>query len=1031
MSQQRQFEKSLLLGELQEAHLILDNISTIYGTSLWAIEAELLLRGTQGNCAPEELGDIMKQASGNKYATLVTSAIAIRAQRETSASAFYRMMVETPGKAGPPSPEAFAASSAWWFRVAPSLLGTSSKDELAEYLNYESSLPIIDIFQTLRATVEQLALHDRASEIHPQFASTAKKLAEAFDVPWLENIRISRSWSPPPKSLDNIDSKLSDACSNYAHHKFAESFALCKEAALSDPRNGFAIHLAARAALHTYDDLDQIDFGPPGSLLHEAFRDTFEFFARKPDDISATPLFLDWSLTYCNLDFGKSMDPEQWVVSPAYRIARYQTDHNGDLECASLCEMLLSLPTREPPPPPLSPERAAGSASLIYARQLSAQGKADAAISEFQRTINEAPCIVDRADAFAQMIELLAHTNDWKNCAVAISRAYATNPAFLVGCDLRPIAALAHRVRFHGPPDGLESIAEWPVAVNIANQVSETEEPYTTYVAYDEFLESQDCSRPSELANRLSAAKRLDHAVILFLRDVCTKDIMDSSYVFESLSQIEDERISICRFLAAHGDSDLANKMDAEISEIIRERLVRQTIREAGSSKIHVNTEGVRAQLPEALEQALSHITLYSKLVLASDPIDSAILHDLLRHFVSFFLGRLFDQLVWSEQHGLDSNLSIRIRHGTLEGQLRGFFEKFSLITMRGNSTKEDSAQYAENIYWRERIASFLSPEDVQMVMEALQQLSSDVDSVITELRDEWFHINRKVKPLGKFAASVLPDETQQLFDFLLSNPTAISQETVYDEGVRIFWSKVGRSCTRIADSLRHEIHRRLEDVLEELRSAIDSFPTPIVRDMLASIENCRAGLRPELETIASWLEVPIQNSRQGIVSLDVVVQACINSMRRAERLDPTLVLNAENIMISGHHSSNLYHAISIIVDNAIQHGDGSLLEVHTENRAPGWSAVRVRNGVSEERANSLSKSINVLADRAKLQGATDLIRREGGSGFYKLGRILRHDLGLGDSYSVDVTLEAPRVVSVEISLHNAILGHTHDNTNN
>ena len=73
------------------------------------------------------------------------------------------------------------------------------------------------------------------------------------------------------------------------------------------------------------------------------------------------------------------------------------------------------------------------------------------------------------------------------------------------------------------------------------------------------------------------------------------------------------------------------------------------------------------------------------------------------------------DVFVADNKYGLDGYLSVRIRHGTLESQLRSCFEKLKLVT-----TKDLNGTYQENHTWlNKRIGS---QEDAQKVFSNNQQ---------------------------------------------------------------------------------------------------------------------------------------------------------------------------------------------------------------------------------------------------------------------------------------------------------------------
>ena len=239
-------------------------------------------------------------------------------------------------------------------------------------------------------------------------------------------------------------------------------------------------------------------------------------------------------------------------------------------------------------------------------------------------------------------------------------------------------------------------------------------ESYDLYVAYDNYLENKGVDRPSLYIKQLNSYSSAD---LCFLEVVCTHDVLHSSPAFENQEELDLERLEICNFLLGKTADTAAT--ESEISELWRKILVRKGIKQINFSKIYVDIQGIKdilrgqlrenfnrnieiAALPadqlEKIVDSLGNVLVYY--FEKDDDLDSELdefdkqkveeniknlkltSYNRFRHFKEAFL-KIRDQFIDNKDHGLDTYLSMRIRHGTLLGQIRSVFETHNLITKK------------------------------------------------------------------------------------------------------------------------------------------------------------------------------------------------------------------------------------------------------------------------------------------------------------------------------------------------------------
>ena len=85
------------------------------------------------------------------------------------------------------------------------------------------------------------------------------------------------------------------------------------------------------------------------------------------------------------------------------------------------------------------------------------------------------------------------------------------------------------------------------------------------YAAYDTFLSALKLTRPSDLVAKVDQI-RLPR-LVYFLRYICIPGVMNSSIAFKSTSEVEADRINVCRVL---------RKIDARLQTLMAVRSARK-----------------------------------------------------------------------------------------------------------------------------------------------------------------------------------------------------------------------------------------------------------------------------------------------------------------------------------------------------------------------------------------------------------------------------------------------------------------------
>ena len=314
-----------------------------------------------------------------------------------------------------------------------------------------------------------------------------------------------------------------------------------------------------------------------------------------------------------------------------------------------------------------------------------------------------------------------------------------------------------------------------PIILDFARGYGSKLESYRNY-AYEDFLLAHGLTRPTQLSSIVS---RFDHTqLVYYLRYLCNPDTMQMSTAFVGTQDYEDERVSVLSLLSDL-DPTNAKEYEAESRAITQNQVIRGGVSQVQENKIYVDEAALRKWADVNLRdiysryQALrgaqfsgSNVQLIQTLreafkesyVVLSLPENESI--DLLIRM----LEKLIDEFLSNTQHGLDCYLSMRVRHGSLAGQLRHPLESHQIITQR----EGDTNQYSRNEYWLNRAAG-LYDDDLLRLDGALREFSQSYDQLIDTYSNEYVQIQSAERSKGLFYLGLAENHVFHLDDAVLS----------------------------------------------------------------------------------------------------------------------------------------------------------------------------------------------------------------------------------------------------------------------
>lgn len=549
--------------------------------------------------------------------------------------------------------------------------------------------------------------------------------------------------------------------------------------------------------------------------------------------------------------------------------------------------------------------------------------------------------------------------------------------------------------------------------------------------SYEDFLLANMLERPSQLAGLESGF--VHEELVYYLRFICVPSVMNVSIAYASTRDLEEERLAV-DLLLSRLDPESSGIYEAEVREITRNQIIHQCVRQVDQSKIFVDAVALRRWADQNLKESFNRYQALKKAGISIGDIDfMGVMQDLRagrpipREFLELPKNEAVDLLVQivrsflnectlNPEYGLDCYLSIRIRHGTLSGQLRNPLEMERLITQRIS----DLPSYQSNEYWTSRLAG-LWPSAVNSIDERLSRFSRDYDAFIARFANELIQIHGEHKKDGLF---VVVMNVVQIRYLAAQAKDATAFGHFIDTFFELFWESIQQClvniCHVVDTSLKAEVSHLFTELEEDISKIHDN---PAITDLKRAIRSGRTSAVYALDIVKGWFHLA-QPLIVPDLTFDNLIDIGLQSVKNIHSdFLPSMVRKLPDLPpIKG--GLILFSDIFFIVfDNIRRHSSVKFgrpnVEIAVENLGDRLR-ISVKNEVGVD-ANVDGINSRVAQIRKAIEDGAyqEIIRSEGGTGFGKLWKLINREgkpnksleFGFGNDGWFFVSFEVPVVI--------------------
>ena len=493
---------------------------------------------------------------------------------------------------------------------------------------------------------------------------------------------------------------------------------------------------------------------------------------------------------------------------------------------------------------------------------------------------------------------------------------------------------------------------------------------------------------------------------------------MDVSFdVYESSREIEEERIAICQWLTELDPSSKGEYLE-EIVGLTKLINIQDGIRDVDSSRVYVDVEAIARWARREIQE---NYTRYKSLVRAGVGFGSPQnLETALKQFASGddhavddyltypvhegdsllldMLASLTNEYLTNSDYGLDAYLSMRIRHGSLSGHLRGPLEERALVVAKDGK----SDRYGQNDVWLSRL-SLQSDSARSSLVSAFQRFSGKYDDIINDLIQKKLQIYDTKQPEGMFRLNLT--ENPLLLHVIRSR---IQHDTEFDDFLRLVFlcirEALQNALREVQKFISVSVKQRVDGAFEGLRSQLDDG---MDRQSYVVLNSTIADVVPEVQAaidrVAAWFSSGESEQESVVRTLDQIVDIGIEATKRARQgFSPLIDKHVSDVDVSGTSVlSEFTDILFTILDNVYVHSGNPIspnvriiVDCYPDrNSSTERLVIRVENQIAAESHNSENvNKLKRIRDQMDSGAYRKRVNLEGGTGLLKLKRLVSLD---------------------------------------
>lgn len=344
-------------------------------------------------------------------------------------------------------------------------------------------------------------------------------------------------------------------------------------------------------------------------------------------------------------------------------------------------------------------------------------------------------------------------------------------------------------------------------------------------------------------------------------------------------------------------------------------------------------------------------------------------------------------------EHGLNTYLSTRVRHGKFSNAIRKPISDEYLVTEK----TEGSEEYSTNTYWVERLSE-LNANEKDEVLNLLVSFGKSIDNIISYVRDELIQVSIKEDGLNfRGNEHGLFEYRTTSFERLYSQSKLKRHHNIddfIDSCIDLLWEKTDRNLLIVKKVILGDIKHEILNAFDELTESLGTLGYhKKMGELHNHIARARTSIQHQISNVSTWFKRSEVYDRPDY-ALDFPLLIAKNMVSSSiSGADNWSGLNITNMnfdkTMPGRTLDGMVDVYCASLENAIEHAGLPINDLKLEasiSYIEDTFEIMLINNVEESKCNleNLEK-IKTIESEIKKMDTRIKVQKEKGSGFHKI----------------------------------------------
>ncbi|MBA8866735.1 hypothetical protein FHW11_003918 [Pantoea agglomerans] len=529
--------------------------------------------------------------------------------------------------------------------------------------------------------------------------------------------------------------------------------------------------------------------------------------------------------------------------------------------------------------------------------------------------------------------------------------------------------------------------------------------------AFESFNLSNNISTPSDLL--LKKDLSIEH-IKIYLKFVWRPEIMGQTIIYNGTREIEEARIQVCKALVEI-DPTNSSEYQFEIRDLVKKSELAKATKLVDQSRVYVDVTAIKKRLKSRLVDVYSKYknTLPTEgnsesefIEILGDALGRMDTHNssltlLMSHFnalakedtqFSAMFSEITNEFLMGE-HGLNTYLSTRVRHGKFSNAIRKPISDEYLVTEK----TEGSEEYSPNIYWGERLAE-LNEIEKENVLKLLVTFGKRIDNIISYVRDQLIQVSIREDGINfQGNAHGLFEYRATSFERLYSQSKMKRHDNIddfIDSCIDLLWEKTDRNLLIVKKVILGDIKFEILNTFDKLTESLGLLGYhQKMGELHNHIARARTSIQHQISNVSTWFKRSEVYDRPDYAldfPLLIAKNMVSSSISGADNWSGLKITNISfDKTMPGRTLDGMVDVYCASLENAIEHAGLSINDLELDasiSYINDTFEITLINNIDESKYNKETQDkITIIESEIKKMDTRIKVQKEKGSGFHKI----------------------------------------------